>query len=109
MGPPELRGLGALGELLSDVPRPESPALTPIRVPVRPVGAARAVRPAASDVLLAVRDLARVLHVPAGVTALSRHQEPPDEDEEPPEVELVQIPDLAHEVPVHRHLTSDST
>src|SRR5690242_11022782 len=90
-----------VGELLADVARADPAALSPVRVPVRAVGAPRAVLPPATDVLLPVGDLP----LRGGLSpALARSEQPPHEDEEPAQVELVELPDLAHELPIDRHL-----
>src|SRR5256885_6843520 len=97
-------GVGVRGELLADVAGAEAALLAPVGVPVRPVRAAGAVLASAPNVLLSVRHLPRALHVGPGVAALAGDEEPPDEDQETPEVELVEVADLAHEVTIDRHL-----
>src|SRR5437588_3318489 len=101
------RRLGVLRQLPADVAGPEPPVLPPVGVPVGAVRAPRAVLAAAPDALLTVGDLAGALHVRAGIAPLPRDQEPPDEDEEPAQVELVELAQLAHQVPVHRHLRGE--
>jgi hypothetical protein len=60
-------------------------------------------------VLLAIRHLAGPLDVASGVTPFSRHEQPPNEDQQTSKIELVEISDMPHEVPVDGHLMSDIT
>src|SRR2546430_10864280 len=103
------RRLHVPGQLLADVAGPEPPILSPVGVPVGTVWAARAVLPAAPDALLAVGDLPGPLHVGAGIAPLPRDQEPPDEDEQPAEVELDELTELAHQDAVDGHLRRECT
>src|SRR5438128_10891904 len=92
------RRLDALWQVLADVAGPKPAVFSPVGVPVRAVWAARAVLPAAPDALLAIRDLPRPLHVRTGIATLPRHQKPADEDEQPAQVELVELTELAHQI-----------
>src|SRR2546423_1646556 len=103
------RRIGVLGELLADVPRTQAAILTPVRVPVRPMRAPGAVLPATPNVLLPVGHLARPLDLDPRIPALPGDQEPPDEDQEPAQIELVQFADLPHEVAIDGHLRRECT
>jgi hypothetical protein len=94
----------AFGQLFSDVPRTEAPALTPVRVPVRPVRASGAAVLPALDRLEPVGDfrlLGGAFRVEAGAVAVK--QQPSYEDHQAPKVVLVEPSDGADEIAFDRH------
>jgi hypothetical protein len=103
-GKPMSGDVCALRQLLSDVPRTEAPALTPVRVPVRPVGASGAAALPALNRFQPVGDfrlLGRAFRVEAWAVAVK--QQPSDEDHQAPKVVLVEPSDRPDELTFDRH------
>src|SRR5438309_8726715 len=104
-----LRTRRVLRKVLADVARADPAVLSPVRVPVGPVRTPRAIVATAPDVLLPVGHGPRRLDLRPGVETLSGHDEASDEDEEPAQIELVELADLPHQLAVDRHLTRKCT
>jgi hypothetical protein len=102
--PMALRDVSPLGELLSDVAGPKPAFFTPVRVPIRPMRAARTALFAAADGLEPVGDL-RVLRwtILLETGSVAMKQKPPDEDHQAPEVVLVQASDGPDQLSIDRH------
>ena len=89
---------------LADVAGFRAAPVAPVCVPVRPVGAGRASGLPAHDLLLTVGDFARSLVLGELRRIPSLDQEAADEDEESPEVVLVERAKLTDKAAFYRHV-----
>jgi len=103
-GMPMSGHIRALRQLFPDVARAKAPVLTPVRVPVRPVGTARASVLATLDRFQPVGDfrlLGRAFRVETGTVAVK--EQPSDEDHQASKVVLVEAADGTDELSFDRH------